>query len=124
MRSPPSPLLLCLDQRHGFPSNHRGKQGLGRGKSGGSKSKHLTDKASVGVLLLKRAVPGAPSPGPCAQYSHVPGTEQALVVVGDPVGPADGAEVFGAEQHHFALLAGRVAVPAAVHLVREQTKRW
>lgn len=73
------------------------------------------------VLQSQRAAPGAQ---PCAQYSQVPGTEQALVVVGDPVGPADGADVFGAEQRHFALLAGCVGVPAAIHLVREQTKPW
>lgn len=124
MRSPPSPLLLCLDQRHGFPSNHRGKQGLVRRKRGGSKSKHLTEEALVEVLLSKRAVPGAASPGLWAQYSQVPGTELALIVIGDPVGPTDRAEVFVTEQHHFALLTGFVGVPAAIHLGREQTKPW
>lgn len=117
MRSPPRPLLLCLDQRHSFPSNHRRKQGLVRRRRGGSKSKHLTEEALVEVLLSKGAVPGAPAP----QYSLVPGTELALVVIGNPVGPTHRAEVFLAEQHHFALLAGCVGVPAAIHLGREQS---
>lgn len=78
----------------------------------------------VEVLLSKRAVPGAASPGPCAQYSQVPGTELALIVVGDPVGATDRAEVFVTEQLHFALLTGFVGVPTAVHLVREQIKPW
>ena len=57
------------------------------------------------------------------QYSQVTGTQQALVVVGDPIGTADGAEVFVAEQHHFAVLICCVGISTAVHLLTEHTKK-
>lgn len=58
-------------------------------------------------------------------YSQVMGTEQALVVVGDPVGTADGAEGFIAEQPHFAFLVCHVGISIAVHLLGEHTtKHW
>lgn len=122
VRSAPSPLLLCLDQRHGFPSKHRGKRGSARSKRGGSKPKHLAGKAVVeSPAVQKRSCRGT-KPCPCTQHSQVTGTEPALVVVGDPVGATHRAQVFGAEQRHFALLAGCVGVPAAVHLARDQTQ--
>lgn len=55
VRSPPSPLLLSLDQRHSFPSNHEGTQDLVTGERRGSKSKHLTEKALVEVLIFRKA---------------------------------------------------------------------
>lgn len=59
------------------------------------------------------------------QYSQGMGTQQALVVVGDPVSTTDGAEVFVAEQHRFSFLVCCVGISTAVHLLREHaTEHW
>lgn len=57
------------------------------------------------------------------QYSHVVGTEQALVAVGDSIGTADGADGLAADQHLFALLVCGVGICAAVHLPEESQQQ-
>lgn len=59
------------------------------------------------------------------QYSQIMGTQQAFVVVGDPISTADGADILVAEQHHFTFFICCVGIPTAVHLLREHTtKHW
>lgn len=55
------------------------------------------------------------------QYTHVVGTQQALVAVSDSISSTDGAEVLSADQYVFAFLICSVGKPTAVHLTKKHT---